>query len=76
MSRTFLVTGASKGIGLALAHRLVHTGDHVVGLARGVAPDFPGTFRRIDLADAEATEAALTDLTTRFALMGSSTMSG
>ncbi|WP_271299030.1 SDR family oxidoreductase [Sphingomonas sp. CV7422] len=70
MSRTFLVTGASKGIGLALAHRLVRAGDHVVGLARGVAPDFPGTFRQVDLADAEATEAALTDLTTRFAFDG------
>ncbi len=59
MSRTFLVTGASKGIGLALAHRLVRGGDHVVGLARGDAPDFPGTFRRVDLADADATEAAI-----------------
>lgn len=70
MSRTFLVTGASKGIGLALAHRLVRASDHVVGLARGVAPDFPGTFRQVDLADAKATEAALTDLTTRFAFDG------
>ena len=70
MSRTFLVTDASKGIGLSLAHRLVRGGHHVVGLARGEAPDFPGTFCRVDLADAEATEAALAYLTTRFAFDG------
>lgn len=70
MSRTFLVTGASKGIGLSLAHRLARGGHHVVGLARGDAPDFPGRFRRVDLVDVDATEAALADLTTRFAFDG------
>jgi 3-oxoacyl-[acyl-carrier protein] reductase len=32
--RSFLVTGASKGIGRALSERLARGGHHVVGLAR------------------------------------------
>ena len=30
--RTFLVTGASKGIGRAISHGLIRAGHHVVGL--------------------------------------------
>ncbi len=70
MSRTFLVTGASKGIGLALAHRLAGDGHHVVGLARGGLDDFPGTLVPVDLADGPATDAVLADLTGRFAFDG------
>lgn len=70
MSRTFLVTGASKGIGLALAQRLSRDGHHVVGLARQPAPDFPGTPVPVDLADTSATDAVLADLVTRFPFDG------
>jgi NAD(P)-dependent dehydrogenase (short-subunit alcohol dehydrogenase family) len=70
MPRTFLITGASKGIGLALARRLTQNGHQVVGLARGEAPHFPGTLVQVDLADAPATDAALADLTARFAFDG------
>lgn len=70
MPRTFLVTGASKGIGLALAHRLTRSGHQVVGLARGEAPHFPGTLVRVDLADGRATDDALADLVARFAFDG------
>lgn len=67
--RTFLITGATKGIGRALSERLVHAGHRVVGLARGEA-DFPGELVSVDLADRPATDAALQDLTRRFAFDG------
>ncbi|WP_075791925.1 SDR family oxidoreductase [Massilia putida] len=54
--RTFLISGASKGIGRALAERLARDGHHVVGLARNADdPRFPGTLLSVDLADEAAT---------------------
>lgn len=70
MSRTFLITGASKGIGLALAHRLTRDGHQVVGLARNGRTAFPGVLLPVDLADGKATDDALTDLAARFRFDG------
>ncbi|KMS59348.1 short-chain dehydrogenase [Novosphingobium barchaimii LL02] len=70
MSRTFLVTGASKGIGLALSHRLARDGHHVVGIARHKVDTFPGTLVQLDLGDTDATQARLTDLGRDFAFDG------
>lgn len=66
MKRTFLITGASKGIGLALAHRLADAGHQVVGLARGPADNFPGTLISVDLSDVEATKETFEALNRRF----------
>lgn len=68
--RTFLITGASKGIGRALADRLVLAGHGVVGLARRPDPGFPGELLAVDLADATATNAALDSVTRRHRLAG------
>ncbi|MBW9105143.1 SDR family oxidoreductase [Paraburkholderia phenoliruptrix] len=67
--RTFLVTGATRGIGLALTTQLLAAGHHVVGLARE-ASDFPGELVRVDLADRAATGAVLDDLVRRRAFDG------
>lgn len=57
--RRFLVTGASKGIGLALSERLASAGHTAVGFARSAPDDFPGEFHAVDLGDRAATADAL-----------------
>lgn len=60
---TTLVTGASKGIGLAIAERAAKDGHRVIGVARG-EPErpFPGDYRHIDLENTDAAVRALGEL--------------
>ncbi|HET6803939.1 MAG TPA: SDR family oxidoreductase [Frateuria sp.] len=70
-SRTFLVTGASKGIGRALSERLARAGHRVIGIARqGGDASFPGELVSLDLSDRLATERTLGELTARHAFDG------
>lgn len=59
MTRRFLITGASRGIGRALAQRVADAGHQPIGLARTVPDDFPGEFHAVDLLDRAATADAL-----------------
>jgi NAD(P)-dependent dehydrogenase (short-subunit alcohol dehydrogenase family) len=63
--RTFLVTGASKGIGRALSTWLADVGRRVVGIARGKDPSFPGTLVSIDLNDSKVSAEAFADIARR-----------
>lgn len=67
--RTFLITGATKGIGRALTDQLLSEGHHVVGLARE-ASDFPGELVRVDLSNRVETDSVLKELLDRYTFDG------
>jgi 3-oxoacyl-[acyl-carrier protein] reductase len=62
MNRTVLISGASKGIGRALADRLAQLGHTVIGTARRGAAGFPGELHTVDLSDRNATSAAMREI--------------
>jgi len=64
---TVLITGASRGIGRAIAVRLLEDGYEVVNFSRGApAAPLPGeTFVSVDLADARRTREAVAELAAR-----------
>ena len=69
--RTFLVTGATHGIGRAISDRLTLSGHHVVGLARRAdISDFPGTLVSVDLSDRDATASTLARLVEEYQFDG------
>ncbi len=70
-NRTFLITGASKGIGRALAHTLADAGHTVVGIARQAGDaDFPGVLLPLDLGDREQTQHTLDALARQYRFDG------
>ncbi len=71
LERTFLITGASKGIGRAIAEQLAASGHRVVGIARRVEDShFPGELIAADLSDTDSTIQALEGLKARYTFDG------
>lgn len=69
--RTFFVSGASKGIGLATARHLADKGHTVIGSARSDKPDgFPGPYYPCDLSDSGATDDLIAKISDRFQVDG------
>jgi hypothetical protein len=66
MSRAVLISGATKGIGRALAQRLAERGHTVIGIARTGDATFPGELRTADLSDRDATSSALQDISSTY----------
>ncbi|MFH8217769.1 SDR family oxidoreductase [Streptomyces sp. NPDC018057] len=63
-ARTVLITGASRGIGLATGRRLAGQGHRVLGIARSAGEGgFPGELYRCDLADEAETARVLETVT-------------
>ncbi len=63
--RRVLITGASKGIGFAVAERLSAAGHRPVGVARSEPAHFPGEFYVGDLSDRDATHHSVRDILSR-----------
>src|SRR6266403_1390648 len=70
MSKSIVITGASKGIGRAAADSLVEHGWSVIGVARSSPRHFPGVFIETDLADQNHTHALAKHLAERGDVFG------
>ncbi len=65
LMKTIMVTGANRGIGLALAQRLAARGDEVIALCRASSPALQATGVRVEAGIDVADDAALADLAHR-----------
>lgn len=66
MKKTVLITGATKGIGLATSQRLTKKNWQVIGLARNSIEFFPGIFYACDLGNVEHTENVLKEISEKY----------
>lgn len=61
--KTWLITGVSRGLGLAIARAALGRGDVVYGTTRGNAPDLPGLrVVKLDVSQPSAIEAAVREI--------------
>ena len=70
MTKFIVVTGASKGIGLAAVDAQVDDGWSVIGVARTSPRHFPGAFIETDLADRGQTQAVADHLAAHGRVLG------
>ena len=68
--KVFIITGATKGIGLATAQYLQKQGHQVIGIARKKPSDFPGVIFCADLRDADQTEAVIKKIQKKYVVDG------
>lgn len=66
MIKTVLITGASKGLGLAASIKLSSEGYKVIGIARTETPNYPGVLLACDLQDVAATNTVLQQIKEQF----------
>lgn len=70
MTKTFLITGCTKGIGLATGLYLKQLGHTVVGIARKEDATFPGHLFCADLSDVKETESVLETIRAQYDIDG------
>jgi 3-oxoacyl-[acyl-carrier protein] reductase len=70
LTRSIVITGASKGNGRAAAKGLAATGWEVIGIARHTPTNFPGQFVTTDLSDPEGTAELASILAGRGNVLG------
>ena len=70
MTRSIVITGASKGIGRAAAEGLAAAGWEVIGIARHTPTNFPGQVRPTDLSDPQGTAELASKLAERRDVLG------
>jgi 3-oxoacyl-[acyl-carrier protein] reductase len=70
MTRSIVITGASKGIGRAAAEGLAAAGWEVIGIARHTPTNFPGQFVPTDLSDPQGTAELASRLAERRDVLG------
>ncbi|AOJ94841.1 SDR family oxidoreductase [Burkholderia multivorans] len=70
-SRTFLVTGASRGIGFAVSSMLADQGHRVIGIARHTeGQNFPGNLISCDLGDLDQTADLMEKVSRQYVIDG------